>query len=1594
MCIISLNGDTFRKNVIQFNNRICLKGSADMKQRSNCQKLIVVMIILLLGIFCISAASGEEEITIDETNFPDATFRESVEQYDTDGSGGLSQEEIDSVTSMTIPDQEIGSLEGIECFISLTDLRCYNNKLTTLDVSRNTALEYLDCEDNQLVSLDMSGNTALQTLLCSSNQLSSLDVSGNTALQAMYCSSNQLSSLDVSWNRALQELYCSYNQLSSLDMSENTALRSLYCNDNQLSSLNVSKNTVLETLDCSYNQLSSLDVSQNKELHWLTCNSNQLSRLDVSCCPALADVIKEYDPEEYSSILVWTADADGDDYEEVQLQVDKDVIIAGREKNAIAISAANFPDAVFREVVEQYDTDGSGGLSQEEIDAVTYMFISDLGIGSLEGIEYFTSLTDLRCYYNALTALDVSKNTALDYLDCDGNQLNSLDVSWNTALYSLYCAGNQLSSLDVSKNTALQVLGCSNNQLGSLDVSNNTALEYLDCSYNQLNSLNVSENTTLISLYCQDNQLSSLDVSQNTELRWLTCSYNQLNSLDVRCCTILAELISEYVPEEYDTILVWTADLDGDDYEDTQLQVDKNVTIPGFEKNAITINETHFPDEVFRAYVKQFDTDGSGKLSQEEIDAVTDMDVSGQGIESLEGIGYFSSLQALNCGENNLVSLNVSQNTSLAYLYCYSNKLGSLDLRENTALIDLYCFGNELSSLDVSKNTALVFLNCGDNQLSSLDVSKNKALTALYCYNNELSSLDVSKNIHLIYLNCNNNDLSALDLNRNTALEELDCSTNELNSLNVSKNTALRILAFDANQLSSLDVSKNTALVYLSGDNNKLTELDVSKNTALETIWCLNNKLTELDVSKNKALQFLICAGNRFSSLDVSHCPVLVDLISGNDSKVEDNMLIWDADTDGDGYSDIMLKVDSDVSVKWNKTIIAIDENNFPDPVFREYVKRFDTDGKPGLSQEEIGAVTEISVDSSGIKSLKGIEFFTKLTSLSCYDNLLTDLDVSQNTKLVYLHCGSNKLTSLDISSNINLETLFCFDNKLKALNTSKNTKMVMLFCGNNMLKKLDVSKNIALEQLYCFDNQLTSLNTSKNTVLRQLCCFNNQLTSLDVSRNNKLDSITCAGNKLTGLDISKCPILVKLVQNVKRVDQETYYAWEEKDENGEPIAVLEIDKMVELKTELNQEEKITAFVTRCYELILGRQPDAHGLETWYVNLNSGQKAAAEIIDSFVRSNEFKGKKLSNADAVEILYKTMLGRGSDPGGKANWVKKLDDGQPLAAVINGFCGSNEFKAICESYGIRPGSVDVPEEIPTTPDEKIKAFVKRCYKIILGRGADETGLNNWFRYLKNKEKAASEIIDGFVNSPEFLGKKYSNEESVEILYKAMLGRGSDPKGKANWVAKLNAGQPFAVVINGFCGSQEFRGLCESYGIIPGSVKVRALSGQTEEELSSLAYNAEEPITKRSEDNPNRVSIINPSDTIDPNIGTAVQAVYINEEKAKEFVSRCYQYILGRNPNGNELAGWVAQMTNGTKTADQIARGFLFSDEFKGRNVGNEDLVKILYRVYLNRGADPAGLASWTAKLDSGVTLKEVLDTLVKTGEHKNAVSEMGK
>ena len=144
------------------------------------------------------------------------------------------------------------------------------------------------------------------------------------------------------------------------------------------------------------------------------------------------------------------------------------------EEDAVAIDATNFPDGAFRQyVADNFDKDKDGALNQTERNAVKEIEISNSGCTSLQGLKYFSKLTDLFCSDNNLTELDVSENPELVRLICYNNSLTSLNLNKNTKLRSLNCNNNKLTVLDLRENKSLSWLRCKNNCLTSLDLRNN-----------------------------------------------------------------------------------------------------------------------------------------------------------------------------------------------------------------------------------------------------------------------------------------------------------------------------------------------------------------------------------------------------------------------------------------------------------------------------------------------------------------------------------------------------------------------------------------------------------------------------------------------------------------------------------------------------------------------------------------------------------------------------------------------------------------------------------------------------------------------------------------------------------------------------------------------------------------------------------------------------------------------------------------------------------------------------------------------------------------------------------------------------------------
>lgn len=241
--------------------------------------LLCCMVLTLLP----TAALADGDVAINETNFPDSSFRGYVkEKFDKNKDDILSAEEIAAVKDIHVEGKPITSIEGIEHFTALEFLNCSNTKLTTLDTSHNTKLVSLECNDTQtLTSLNVSQNTELKVLRCNNNALADLDLTNNTALETLECGENEFTTLDLSKNTSLKYFGFFNGKLSSLDLTNNTNLEELYFCGNNFSTIDVSKNTKLKFLHLFSNQLITLDTSKNSNLQRLWVYTNPLTSMNL-----------------------------------------------------------------------------------------------------------------------------------------------------------------------------------------------------------------------------------------------------------------------------------------------------------------------------------------------------------------------------------------------------------------------------------------------------------------------------------------------------------------------------------------------------------------------------------------------------------------------------------------------------------------------------------------------------------------------------------------------------------------------------------------------------------------------------------------------------------------------------------------------------------------------------------------------------------------------------------------------------------------------------------------------------------------------------------------------------------------------------------------------------------------------------------------------------------------------------------------------------------------------------------------------------------------------------------------------------------------
>ncbi len=252
------------------------------------------------------------------------------------------------------------------------------------------------------------------------------------------------------------------------------------------------------------------------------------------------------------------------------------------------------------------------------------------------------------------------------------------------------------------------------------------------------------------------------------------------------------------------------------------------------------------------------------------------------------------------------------------------------------------------------------------------------------------------------------------------------------------------------------------------------------------------------------------------------------NLTDSDITKVSDNIYSF---TMPDGVDFLTIWMDFEyVGGSVEITGVDINEENFPDANFRNWLLSQSYGKDAVITDTEMAGITKIVARSCGIEDLTGIEHFTALAELYVDNNLetpeeernkISSIDLSGNTFLRTLYCDNNKITSLNLLNNSNLTNLNCGGNLLTQLNVTANTKLQILACSDNKLGSLDVTTNQELALLLCSGNNLSTLNVTNNLLIEQLYCDNNQLTELDVSNQNLLTILNCNDNLLSSLEVN-----------------------------------------------------------------------------------------------------------------------------------------------------------------------------------------------------------------------------------------------------------------------------------------------------------------------------------------------------------------------------------------------------------------------------------------------------------------------------------------
>lgn len=281
------------------------------------RQAVLFVVTMLLSFLSAGQAFADDtdKIYINETNFPDAVFRDYVlntlcDSYiqDRETNPYITTTDAEKITEIK-QQGDFESVVGIEYFTKITSLNLSSTKLTKIDLRANTLLQTVYLQDNDSLktvylegldkltrlnlandtirTLDLSTNTALTYADLRSNGLTSVTLTGLTSLATLYLQENSLTAVSLEGLSSLATAYLNDNNLTSVNFGELSSLTKLYLQNNNLTSIDLSGLGSLTSLNLSYNSLATIDVSDNGSLTTFKVEHNCLKSIDLSALTSL-----------------------------------------------------------------------------------------------------------------------------------------------------------------------------------------------------------------------------------------------------------------------------------------------------------------------------------------------------------------------------------------------------------------------------------------------------------------------------------------------------------------------------------------------------------------------------------------------------------------------------------------------------------------------------------------------------------------------------------------------------------------------------------------------------------------------------------------------------------------------------------------------------------------------------------------------------------------------------------------------------------------------------------------------------------------------------------------------------------------------------------------------------------------------------------------------------------------------------------------------------------------------------------------------------------------------------------------------------------